>query len=48
MLLIPLFVDQFSNAIRAVRLGVGIKVFKNDISSDSIFDAASQILTDER
>uniref|UniRef100_A0A914VET1 glucuronosyltransferase n=1 Tax=Plectus sambesii TaxID=2011161 RepID=A0A914VET1_9BILA len=48
MLLIPLFVDQFCNAIRAVRLGLGIKVFKNEISSDSIHDAASQVLNDPR
>lgn len=48
MLLIPLFVDQFCNAIRAVRLGLGVRVFKNEISGDSIFDAASEVLRDER
>lgn len=48
MVLIPLFVDQFGNALRAVRLNIGVSVDKNAITEESMGSAIEQVLKDQR
>uniref|UniRef100_A0A914WMV5 glucuronosyltransferase n=1 Tax=Plectus sambesii TaxID=2011161 RepID=A0A914WMV5_9BILA len=47
MVLIPLFVDQYGNAMRAVRLNIGVNVDKNTITAESFASAIDQVLNDQ-
>lgn len=48
LIMLPLFLDQFGNAKRAERHGIGLTLDKYHLSADGIANAMQRILSDSR
>lgn len=47
-IVIPIFADQYYNSGCAVRNGVAIRIFKDEITEQNIVNAIDKILKDKR
>lgn len=48
MILLPLFSDQYANAHRAVRHGLGLMLDKLELNSHKIIETIEKVLGDDR